>query len=80
MLLKTTWLVAILYPIIVLLMIDKVPTFSYFSSPVQTFYKVGARLSHLAASDWTVLALGLVGAIISGVTMKLLRSRGYTMF
>ncbi|WEG13789.1 YuiB family protein [Pullulanibacillus sp. KACC 23026] len=80
MLLKTTWLVSVLYPFIILIVIDHVSTWSYFSAPRHTFSQVGARLSHLAPSDWTVLGMGFLGALLSGITMKLLRSRGYSMF
>lgn len=80
MLLKTTWLVSVLYPIVILLIIDHVSMLSYFTAPGQAFHEVGTRLSHLAVSDWTVLGMGFVGALISGITMRMLRSRGYTMF
>lgn len=80
MLLKTTWAVAIFYPIFVILMVNKVSFFAYFTAFGSAIQQIGQRFSGLAPSDWTVLSMGLVGAILSGVTMKMLRSHGYTMF
>ncbi|MGV3488938.1 MAG: YuiB family protein [Tuberibacillus sp.] len=80
MLMKTTWLVPILYPIIVIIMIDKMPTWDYFTQPGTAFSELGKRLASLAPSDMTVLLMGFVGTIIAGITIKVLRSRGYEMF
>lgn len=80
MLLKTTWLVPIFYPIIVIIMIDKMSTLDYFTEPGHAFPELGNRLASLAPSDITVLLMGFVGTIAAGITMKVLRSRGYQMF
>jgi len=80
MLLKTTWLMAIIYPIITILIIDQRSTLDYITEPGVAFAALGKRLASLAPSDYTVLLMGLVGALISGITIKMLRSRGYTMF
>lgn len=80
MLLKTTWLVPILYPFIMIIMIDKVSIFDYFTHPSATFSEVSERIMSLAPSDITVLFMGFVGAVISAITIKTLRKRGYEMF
>jgi hypothetical protein len=65
MLLKTTWVPGLfLYPLIVALIV-----FNY-----------GKSLSKLAVVDLIVLSSGLVGALLSGYTIKVLRTRGYRMF
>jgi len=80
MLLKTTWLVPILYPFIVIIMIDKMSTWDYFADPKSAFSELGHRLTSLAPSDITVLLMGFLGTLIAGITIKILRSRGYQMF
>lgn len=80
MLLKTTWIVPIFYPIIIIIMIDKMSTLEYFTNPGIAFQELGHRLTSLAPSDITVLTMGFIGTIASGITMKVLRSRGYQMF
>lgn len=80
MLLKSSWLVAICYPIIVIIMIDNVSTWSYVSKSAETFHLLGDRLASLTPTDILVLVMGLIGAIVSGIVIKMLRSRGYDMF
>lgn len=80
MLLKTTWLVPLLYPVIVILMIDRVSTLKYFIEPHKTFTEVLNRLASLAPTDLVVLSAGLIGTIAAAVTIKILRSKGYRMF
>jgi hypothetical protein len=80
MLLKTTWLVPILYPIIVIIIVDKMSTFEYFTEPGTAFSELGQRITSLAPSDITVLSMGFVGTIAASITIKVLRSRGYQMF
>jgi uncharacterized SAM-binding protein YcdF (DUF218 family) len=65
MLLKTTWLPgAILYPLVVVLMV------SYY----------GKGFSELLFVDIIILFSGLVGTLASGLTIKILREKGYRMF
>lgn len=80
MLLRMTWLMAIVYPIVVLLIIDDVSFFDYFTNPGESFSMLGNALTSLTGSDIAVLLAGFVGAIISGIVMKILRKMGYQMF
>ncbi|GEK34691.1 YuiB family protein [Kurthia sibirica] len=80
MLLRVTWLMAFIYPIIVILIIDKVKFLDYFFQPGTAFPQLWQRLISLQSSDVIILASGLVGAIISGIVIKLLRKNGYQMF
>ncbi|MDN4609069.1 YuiB family protein [Sporosarcina highlanderae] len=80
MLLRMTWLMAIIYPIVVILIIDEVGFFEYFTKPGDAFGQLGDKIVSLHAADIIILTSGLVGAIISGFVMKLLRKQGYQMF
>lgn len=80
MLLRMTWLMAIIYPIIVILIIDEVKVYEYFTKPAYAFDLLGTKLMALQAVDIIILSSGLVGAIISGFVIKLLRKQGYQMF
>lgn len=81
MLLKTTWLPGlILYPIVLLLIVNPNRLTDYFSKPVNAFTELGTSFAGLQAVDYLILGSGLIGAIISGFTIKLLRQKGYRMF
>lgn len=80
MLLRMTWLMAVIYPIIAILIIDKVKFTEYFTSPAASFASLGTTITKLAVADLVILASGLAGAIISGITMRILRKKGYQMF
>ncbi|MET0786468.1 MAG: YuiB family protein [Paenisporosarcina sp.] len=80
MLLRMTWLMAIVYPIVVILIVDEVDIFDYFTKPVVAFQALGDKLTSLHFADITILTSGLIGAIIAGIVIKLLRKNGYQMF
>nr|WP_233711506.1 YuiB family protein [Lederbergia citrisecunda] len=80
MLLRMTWIMAVIYPIIAILIIDKVDFSEYFTNARASFTSLGNSLSELAPADIAILASGLFGAIVSGVTMRVLRAKGYRMF
>ena|SRR5690625_2461368 len=80
MLLRTTWLMAFLYPIVVLLIVDDLPVSAYFTSPVSSVQEAFSRILQITPVDWIILASGLAGAIVSGIVIKLLRRSGYRMF
>lgn len=80
MLLRMTWLMAIIYPIVVILIIDEVKVYEYFTKPGTSFSMLGDKIMSLHTADIIILTSGLVGAIISGFVMKLLRKQGYQMF
>lgn len=83
MLLKTTWLPgAIIYPVVVLLIVNPETNklVHYFTQPGIAFSELGSSIMGLKFIDYLILGAGLVGAIISGVTIKLLRQKGYRMF
>lgn len=75
-----TWIMAFIYPIIAILIIDDVRFVQYFTSTRAAFSSLGAKLSSLVTADILVLSSGFVGAILSGFTMRILRKKGYRMF
>ncbi|MGM7702627.1 YuiB family protein [Pseudalkalibacillus sp. Hm43] len=80
MLLRMTWVMAVLYPVVVIMIIDDVPFFDYFAAPGTTFQELINKIILLHFSDILILLFGLLGAILSGITIKMLRVRGYQMF
>ena len=80
MLLRSTWAMAIMYPIVVILIINNVGITSYFSIPKESLTSLLNDMASLQIVDIVVLTFGLVGAVLSGLTSKALRKRGYQMF
>ncbi len=80
MVLRSTWIMALAYPIIVILIVDNVAFFDYFTAPVASFSLLGSELLALHLVDILVLGSGFIGAIVAGVVIKMLRVRGYQMF
>lgn len=80
MLLRSTWIMAVIYPIVVIMIIDRVKFFTYFSNPAKSFTDLGQDFIHLQVVDICILASGMVGAIFAGIAIKMLRVRGYQMF
>ncbi|MFC0270941.1 YuiB family protein [Metabacillus herbersteinensis] len=80
MLLRMSWIMAIIYPIVCIFIIDNVKFVEYFQAPVVSFMALGEKITALAVADILILISGLVGAITSGIVIKLLRSKGYQMF
>ncbi|WP_332633651.1 YuiB family protein [Halalkalibacter flavus] len=80
MVLRSTWVMAFIYPIIVILIVDNVSFFEYFTAPLTSLSKLGSDLLALHFVDILVLTSGFIGAIIAGIVIKMLRVRGYQMF
>ncbi len=80
MLLRSTWFMAILYPIVVIFIVDNVSFLDYFFKAGTAFPALGHKLVSLQPADILILASGLVGAIVAGFVMKILRKMGYQMF
>ncbi len=80
MILRATWVMVIVYPIVCILIINKASVWDYFSKPKETFSSFGTSVSHLGQADLFILSMGLIGAILSGVVIKKLRQNGYQMF
>jgi hypothetical protein len=81
MLLKTTWLPgAIVYPFVVILMVNELALGEFIKQPIQGLSNLGVSFTELAFLDYIILSSGLIGALLSGITIQMLRKRGYRMF
>jgi hypothetical protein len=80
MLLRGTWIMAIVYPIVCILIVDEVRFFEYFTNSKVSFSLLGDKVAALAVADISILSAGLIGAICSGLVIKTLRAKGYQMF
>ena len=80
MILRATWVMVIVYPIVCMLIINKASMWDYFSKPKETFSSFGTSVSHLGQADVFILSTGLVGVALAGVVIKKLRKSGYQMF
>lgn len=80
MLLRMTWFMAIIYPIVVIFIIDDIGFFDYFTQPVASFSALVTKITNLHVADYVILGGGLVGAIIAGLVSRYLRKNGYQMF
>lgn len=80
MLLRMTWIMSILYPLVVLVIVDGISTFSYFTHSREAFNTLGERLAGLKTADIVILLSGFFGAVLSGMAIKELRKKGYRMF
>ena len=80
MLLRMSWVMAVVYPIVVILIIDEVKAIEYITKPGYAFNMLGEKLMALHTVDIVILSSGMLGAIISGIVSKLLRKQGYQMF
>ncbi|UII55395.1 YuiB family protein [Cytobacillus spongiae] len=80
MLLRMSWIMAIIYPIIAIFLIDNVRFIEYFTNSKEAFSQLGTQLVSLAPIDIMIVSSGFAGTILAGVTIKLLRNKGYRMF
>ncbi|MFD1851208.1 YuiB family protein [Oceanobacillus bengalensis] len=80
MLIKKTWLMSVLYPFIIVLIIDKQSIWEYFTNPGKAFSSLGEIITNLTGYDIAIFLAGFIGTIASGFVMKLLRKSGYSMF
>lgn len=80
MLLRSSWVPAIVYPFIVILIVDRVSIYQYFTEFQNAIMDLSQQLAALKPVDITVLSSGFAGTIIAGVVIRMLRVRGYQMF
>ncbi len=80
MLLRQTWLMALVYPIIVILIISDHSFGQFFTQPGNAFSDVWTKVTTLTIADVIILSSGLAGTIVSGIVIKILRRSGYQMF
>ncbi|MUK90021.1 hypothetical protein GMD78_16745 [Ornithinibacillus sp. L9] len=80
MLLRRTWLMAFIYPIIIIIIVDNIATTDYFTQPGEAFRAAFTKIASLTPVDYTILLAGFAGTIVSGFVIKYLRKNGYQMF
>lgn len=80
MLLRMTWIMAVAYPIIAILFVDKVKFVEYFTNSKIAFSELLSGFANIAMLDILILSSGFAGAIAAGLTMRILRKKGYQMF
>ncbi|MET3683643.1 hypothetical protein ABID56_001752 [Alkalibacillus flavidus] len=80
MLLRSTWVMAIIFPIVVVLIVDDVSMTSYFTQPGEAFPALVNDLVNLQVVDMVILTIGFIGTIVSGIVIRILRAKGYQMF
>ncbi|WP_226035875.1 YuiB family protein [Aquibacillus saliphilus] len=80
MLLRQTWLMAFVYPIVIMLIVDKFPISNYFKNPGTALSTVWDNILNLNGFDIVILASGFAGTITSGIVIRILRKSGYRMF
>lgn len=80
MLLRSTWVMAVIYPLVVLFLVSDAGFFSYFTAPGESFAELGSSLVSITFVDIVILSAGMIGAILAGIAIRMLRVRGYQMF
>ncbi|WP_433959131.1 YuiB family protein [Cytobacillus horneckiae] len=80
MLLRMSWIMAVIYPIVTIRIIDKVRFIEYFTDTKAAFSSLWTEITSLAMADVLILSSGMAGAIVAGIVIRLLRKRGYQMF
>ncbi|MGP4040571.1 YuiB family protein [Gracilibacillus sp. D59] len=80
MILRQTWLMAFVFPVIVMFIVDTFPFSTYFTDPGYAFSTLWNELITLGVQDAIILSSGFIGTIVSGIVIKFLRKNGYQMF
>lgn len=71
---------AVIFPLIAIYIINNAKLINYVKNPTATFNQLGNNITNLAVADVVILSSGFIGAIASGITIKILRKKGYQMF
>ncbi|SOC41174.1 YuiB family protein [Ureibacillus acetophenoni] len=80
MLLRMTWLMVIVYPIVVIFIIDEVSFLDYIFKAGTAFPALWDKILSLQVVDIAILVGGFAGAIVAGIVILFLRKSGYRMF
>ncbi len=80
MVLKVTWMMVLVYPIIVLLFINTTPLGEFFTNPGSAFSGLWENVTSMLLADYLLFGSGLIGILIAGAAIRYLRKSGYTMF
>jgi len=80
MLLRSTWIMLVVYPAIIIMMIDNQSTLDYITKSGTAFANLGDRFSGLQTADALMFTAGLLGIVDAGLSIRFLRKSGYQMF
>lgn len=80
MLLRATWLMTFVYPVIIILIVGKPKLFDYIVTPKTAFITTYNDFLAINYVDVIILSSGLAGTIVSALVIKYLRKTGYQMF
>ncbi len=80
MILRSSWIMSFVYPVIVLFIVDDFPWTNYFSQPGEAFPNVFSHIANLKVVDIIILTSGFIGTIVAGIVIRKLRKNGYQMF
>lgn len=80
MLFRSSWIMAVLFPLIAIYIVNKTKLIQYVKEPAAAFGNIGDNVMALATWDIAILSSGFLGAVAAGITMKYLRKKGYQMF
>ncbi|WP_114570214.1 YuiB family protein [Exiguobacterium flavidum] len=80
MLLRSTWIMLVVYPVIIIMMIDNQSTIDYITKSSTAFANLGDRFSGLQTADVLMFTAGLLGIVAAGLSIRFLRKSGYQMF
>lgn len=80
MVLRTTWVMAVIYPLIVIFIVDDIRFYEYFTAPASSLSALITSFASLHAVDLLILSCGFIGSVVSGIVIRMLRIRGYQMF
>ena len=80
MLLRRTWLMAILYPIIISIIVGDSRISEYFTTTYKDLSATFHKMISLPVVDIVILSSGFAGTLVSGIVVRLLRKSGYRMF
>lgn len=80
MLLRATWVMSFVFPIVIIFIVSEVSFWTYFSSPSAAFPSLWNSFINLQVVDIIILLTGFIGTIVAGIVIKILRKSGYQMF
>lgn len=80
MILKVTWLMAFVYPFIVIILMDGISSYEYITNPIDSLNAAWEGIINLTLPDILMLVSGFIGVIAAGYTIRYLRKAGYKMF
>lgn len=80
MLVRQTWVITLLYPLIIIVVVGKYSFFDYFTQPGNAFPAIIDIFTRMTLIEAVNLIFGFIGTVVAGMVMRALRKSGYQMF